>query len=541
MSDTILGSTAPEGIELGRTYGGKIIRTNRDHLLLFGGTGSGKGTSVLMPNLLDMRGNRSIFVIDPKAELAAVTARWRSTVSHIALLNPFGVLTNYQGYDDLRGVGFAPLAGIDPESDDFNLDASLLAEAMISIDSKTQPYFEQAARTWVAAVIMYVVIVAWQRGDVPSMARVRQLLCLDAQSMTRLAKVMMNSWCVGLRNKAAQFTKWTNEISGVANTARVQTEWIDDPQISRSMARDDFDFATLKKVPTTVYVILPPETLDRHSKYLRLLVTCALRKSMRPREAGEPSVLFMLDEFAALGHLKIVEQAWTLVRGYGIQLMAVFQDLLQLQGIYKERWGSLLANTGAALFFRPNDMTTADWLSKRLGETTRMLQTMNQAENQSGGQNSGKSTSPTGESLSGGASSGWGFSRSFNTSPVKVPLSLPHELFGLRNGEMRAFLAGVKDGLTLEAVPYFDIENRDLRARRNPYVHDVPRRRDLPPPVGDARGSGFDWSAGLRQTRPAPSPAPWRRPRTLPPPPALRGLPHPEDPRDWEDSVNDRF
>lgn len=445
----------------------KEIRTNKEHLLLFGGTGSGKGTRILMPNLLDISGSRSIVVIDPKGELAAVTAKFRREVSDVVILNPFGVLTEY--YADMRGVGFNPLATLNPESEDFNVDASLLAEAMITIDSKTQPHFDHSARALASAIIMHVTIEARRTGEAPTMEKVRELLCLSSKALPLLAEEMTRSGCIGLRNKAAQFTHWNNEIAAVASTAKVQTECFDDPQIAKNMARNDFDFSDLKRKPTTVYLVLPPHMLERHGKWLRLLLTSALRASMRPREAGEPSILFMLDEFAALGHMRIVETMWAQVRGYGIQMMPVFQDLLQLKDIYKDRWESFVANAGALLFFRPNDITTAEWLSKRLGETTRMLQTMNELESQSGGENSGKSVSSTGESQSGGANSGWSLSRSLNSSFVKVAMTLPHELYGLKEGEMRAFLTGVKNGLTLKAPAYFEIESRDLRARPNPY------------------------------------------------------------------------
>jgi len=557
MSDSILGSFEPEGIEIGRTFDGRRVRTNKDHLQIFGGTGTGKGVGILLTTLLSMQGSRSVFVIDPAGELAAVTAEWRRKVSRVVILNPFGVLTQYFG--DLQGSCFAPLASLDPESDNFDKDAALLGEALVTVnpDSK-EPHWDESARALVTAIIMYVVLIARKHGQLPTMARVRELLASaseppskehpEGKGIPKLARVMMRAGRPGLRNLAAQFTEWHGEIKSIRSNALRQTKGFDIPQIARSMEQNDFDFADFKRTPTTVYLIIPPDEMSEHAKYLRLVLTSAIRASMRPREEGEPSILFMLDEIAALNHLRIVEEVWPQVRKYSIQFMAVWQDLLQLQDIYKKRWGSFLANTGAALFFRPNDMTTAEWLSKRLGETTRMLETMNESENESGGQNNGKSVSPTGESLSGGASKGWGRSRSFNKSPVKVSLTLPHELFGLQNGEMRVFLSGVKDGLTLEAVPYYKIEKLDLRARDNPYVHHVPRRQALPPsserrgsvpPVDDGATNEnvFDQLFGSRSQR-KPSPAPWGQ---LPPPPARRGLPPPHDLRDWDDIENDRF
>ena len=42
----------------------------------------------------------------------------------------------------------------------------------------------------------------------------------------------------------------------------------------------------------------------------------------------------------------------------------------QLKALYKERWESFLANAGVVQGFTPNDLTTADWMSRRAGQTT---------------------------------------------------------------------------------------------------------------------------------------------------------------------------
>lgn len=490
MSDTINGSFVPEAFEIGRTPSGKRVRTNKDHMILFGGTGSGKSARVIMSALLDMSGNRSIVCIDPSGELAAVTAPWRGKPksqggagNRIVILNPFGVLTDY--YEDLEGVGFNPLAALDPNSDDFEEDAALLAEAMISVNADSKdPHWDESARALLTAIIMYVVLIASKHGDTPTMARVRQLLCManeaprpksaslpygtEGKGIPKLARVMMRSSRASLQNLAAQFTAWSGEKESIASTAMRQTKSFDAPQISRNMAWNDFDFNDLKREPTTVYIVIPPHMMERHGKWLRLVVTSALRASMRPREEGEPSILYILDEIAALGHLKIIETVFTQVRKCGIQMLPVFQDMLQLKDIYKARAESFVANAGALMFFRPNDTTTAEWLSKRLGETTKMIWTINEAKSESG----------KGQSVHAGQlPNGWSSSESINSSPVKVPLTLPHELYGLKEGEMRVFLSGVMNGLTLTAPFYSEIRTRDQRARDNPYFHKVPRRQ----------------------------------------------------------------
>ena len=48
---------------------------------------------------------------------------------------------------------------------------------------------------------------------------------------------------------------------------------------------------------------------------------------MRPRQRGCAKTLFLLDEFFALGHLEIISTVWALVRGYGVQMMPILQDM----------------------------------------------------------------------------------------------------------------------------------------------------------------------------------------------------------------------
>ena len=124
-----------DGLSLGRHYddttqrvGKKIPDQGERHLILFGPYGTGKGTRFLIPNLLTIK-DRSIVVIDPKGELAAVTADYRRTVSDVVMLNPFNVL-------GLGSAGFNPLAALDPNSPYFYDEAAALGEALIKLEGK---------------------------------------------------------------------------------------------------------------------------------------------------------------------------------------------------------------------------------------------------------------------------------------------------------------------------------------------------------------------------------------------------------------------
>lgn len=61
------------------------------HILVVAGSRGGKGVSSIIPNLLTYRG--SVLVMDPKGELARITARQRAEglKQKVFILDPFGV------------------------------------------------------------------------------------------------------------------------------------------------------------------------------------------------------------------------------------------------------------------------------------------------------------------------------------------------------------------------------------------------------------------------------------------------------------------
>ena len=84
----------------------------------------------------------------------------------------------------------------------------------------------------------------------------------------------------------------------------------------------------------------------------------------------EGPILFLLDEFAALGRLEAVERAMGLMAGYGLQLWPILQDLSQLRALYGPRANTFVANAGVLQCFGVNDLETAEWLSRLLGRET---------------------------------------------------------------------------------------------------------------------------------------------------------------------------
>jgi type IV secretion system protein VirD4 len=367
-------------------YGGE------GHIITFGPPGSGKTRRLLLPNLNRLP-NWSVVVIDPKGSLAVQTAAHRKAQgSHIVTLDPFGVIDDqYPGLTArlpcLKSAGFNPLAALDPKSSTFPDDAKTLAEALIKIDGTNEVYFPTSARDLVAGLIMAARV---EDGEQANLADIRVNVGLSAAELGVLLKKKKPDGRPGyldlyakdypaIATKLSRFADITpdnKDLSGVLGTAQAQTGWLDSIPLIADLKKGAHDFGGMKNRPTTVYLILPPRYLESHSTWLRLAVTSILMPLLRTLGARVP-VLFMLDEFAQLGRLEVIEQNINLIREYGVKLWPILQDLPQLKTHYPNRWDSFISAAGIRHLFAAQDLTTLEYFSKLSGQRDYWHETAN--------------------------------------------------------------------------------------------------------------------------------------------------------------------
>ncbi|AYM07054.1 hypothetical protein At1D1460_28120 [Agrobacterium tumefaciens] len=173
--------------------------------------------------------------------------------------------------------------------------------------------------------------------------------------------------------------KSDREAAGVLSAAQRHTHFLDSPRMTAVLSRSDFRFADLKRNNVTVFLVLPPDRLSTYSRWLRLLVSQSLIEMARDPTRPAAPVLYLLDEFASLGHLAPVERAMGLMAGYGVQLWPILQDIHQLRATYGHRAGTFLSNAGVLQVFGVNDHDSARLISDLLGQETVVFQTMARA------------------------------------------------------------------------------------------------------------------------------------------------------------------
>jgi type IV secretion system protein VirD4 len=408
------------------------VRAPLQHMLSIAPTRSGKGVSLIIPNLLTYVG--SALVVDPKGENAWVTADRRRQGHKTVIVDPWGEVN--RRYGAMAGVTepiarFNPLAGLDPGSDEYVDDVAALADAIIISEGTREPHWDNSARELVAGLIAFVVESPAYHAEA-SLGLVRALLSLPGPELRVAVKDARNLGAGSLaKAKLARFEGETNEIDGVISTARTQTAFLDSPTLKRNLEVSDFSFEELCSGKTSIYLVLPPDKLETYGRWLRLMVTAGIRAVAR-RGSQSPSglpVLFMLDEFGTIGKLSAVAQAFGLMAGLGMILWVFAQDLNQLKRDYPEHWETFIGNSQAVTCFGVMDNFTADYISKMLGTTT--VQQTNIATSY------GTSVAPIAPGSSMWAANRTSYSSSTNTSTATMsrPLLHPDEVRGL-NGEL---------------------------------------------------------------------------------------------------------
>lgn len=368
-------SATPSGLLIGRnTKSGQLLRyQGSSHLLTMAPTRTGKGVGTIIPNLLTA--DRSVICIDPKGENARISSRARQMFGPVHVLDPFGVT-------GLSSSAYNPLSALDPNGLDVAEDASTLADALVFDEPGMggEAHWNEESKALISGLILE--IVARETSNRRNLGTLREYLTLAPEHFSALLKRMQETdEAGGLIARAANrhLGKSDREAAGVLSAAQRHTHFLDSPRMTNVLERSDFRFADLKRRNVSIFLVLPPDRLSTYSRWLRLIVSQSLTDMARDPTRPASPVLYLLDEFAALGHLAPVERAMGLMAGYGVQLWPILQDVHQLRATYAKRAGTFLSNAGVLQVFGVNDHDSARLVSDLLGQETVVFQTMARA------------------------------------------------------------------------------------------------------------------------------------------------------------------
>ncbi len=361
------------------------------HVVTVAPTGAGKGIGAVIPHLLSYPG--SCLVLDVKGENAAVTARARRELGHkVFIVDPFGVTGG-------ESHSFNLLDRLDPTDPECVSESAVLADSLVIADPQGQTHFDESARTLLQGLMLHVAGLGEGQRNLPEVRRI--LTAGEDTLLGTMAEMAADEQAAfGLPARAANTIMGMadRERGSVISTAQKSTAFMDDPRISAALSRSDFDLSNIKDELMTVYLVMPANKIGPNARFVRGFVGSIISAITSSAKQPPYRVAFLLDEFGQLGYMKVIEDAVSLLRGYGLSFWVFIQDLSQLKGVYP-KWQTFLANS-AKTFYGTDDYDTAKYISDSLGQSTIEYETHNE------GKNTGSGLSGGGGSMNRGKSAG---------------------------------------------------------------------------------------------------------------------------------------
>lgn len=395
----------PEGFYLGKihedhgvSFEASLPADDDRHLFVMAGTASGKGVTIGIQNALRWRG--PLLAIDPKGEMAEITALHRGSREiavgtgtsvrkfkgqKVAILDPMGAV---RGAAKKYCVSYNPMGDIDMKVKGGFRKIKKLAAGMVVPEDGSNSHFSESAETLLAGAIEAVMILEKPEDHNLPFLRLKILGNVKLKDEANLTEGDEAAIEAGFQ---ALYTYLTNdklpddghaaeaasvlgevldsdEAGSFRTTLSRNLKWIADPDIKAHLQPSDFSLWNAVQDGWSVYLVLQPDDISDFRNWLRLTVQIALsaKMAMGTFQTGRQT-LFFLDEFAALGRFKEIEDSAGYMRGYGIKLCPVIQNIGQVQQLYAKNWETFIDNSAAFIAWSFNGLDSEKYMSDRLG------------------------------------------------------------------------------------------------------------------------------------------------------------------------------
>lgn len=341
--------------------------TKFPHCLVVAPTRAGKGVGYVIPNTLLFPG--SAVILDVKGEIFEATSRHRQAQGdRILRFAPFDFENATHRYNPLERV-----AGIKNPEQRYT-ELAKIADYFLTVSDKGSAgdFLSEGRELFVAAGLLAI-----ERGR-PTFGEISRILfangATEAEYSDRADEVKHTAAQNTFRKFAGYSDRTLSSHASVLSGAGLSL-W-NNPAVDRATSGNDISFATLRKVPQSVYVVVNSDDIKTLAPLIRLFfgeLIATLRATLPEPEQEPWPVMILLDEFDQLGPMPIVEQALKQLAGHGARVSIITQSIPGLDNIYGENTRlSLESAAGMKLYLSPNEKKTAQEVSDALGKTTKL-------------------------------------------------------------------------------------------------------------------------------------------------------------------------
>jgi type IV secretion system protein VirD4 len=326
----------------------------RLHGLILGSTGTGKSRGFFMPNCAAVE-DASIVVTDPKSELWKFTSGFHQRAMRYAPAEPDASLC----------FNWIPLCS------DARM-AELCARAIIESGNtaSTDQFWIDAETAYLSAIFAHASTL-----DVPTPLTAYRLF--TRQKPEHLLKQLQKSPSETAREQANIFSQTDARIKGaIVPAIAAKLQFLRDKEVARftSASLKSPNFGEIRRQPTAVYWCLREQDITRLRPLTSLFFTVLLEHiagEQIPEGAKGVPITMMMDEFANIGTIPDFATTLTLARGRGVAIWLGVQSLSQFEARYgRPNAQVIISNLSNKVALHGLDVTTAEYVSRMLGDTT---------------------------------------------------------------------------------------------------------------------------------------------------------------------------
>ena len=450
------GLLGEDGLVIGKWGGQYLMLPGQLGAMCAAPPRSGKGAGLVQPNMLNWPD--SVVLLDIRQESYRLTSGYRAQSSSVFLFNPVAEDGMTMQWNPLDYVSDDPAVRVN--------DIQKIANMLSPDPAEGDPFWPAACRTLFLGLTLYVF-------ETPRLPRtlgevVRQIMSGQGETVgERWKKIIEDRDAAGKplshECKAALFDfifTSGNTQSSIRKTFTAKLELWLNPLVDAATRTSSVDLRNLRRQRISIYVGIRPADLNRLSLILNLFYQQIIDLNTDLMPEDDPSLkyklLLMMDEFTALGRMRIFEQAISFLGGYNIIPFIIVQGMSQLRGVYGEQVAETMCVCCAAnIVYSPKENKHAQEISETIGYFT--MQSRSKSKQ-------------AGFNRAGG---------SINTSDQKRALLMPQEVKQIGKQRELIFLENVRPILAGK-ISYWKV--RVFKRRQMPAYEFDPIEIDMLPP-----------------------------------------------------------
>lgn len=361
---------------VGRKNKRYLVYNGNQFILTAAPTRSGKGVSLIIPNLLNY--NDSCVVLDIKGENFNITSKFRATHGQkVYKFSPFTDETHR--WNPLDYISDDPSMMI---TDAIQLSYMLYPDATDGRNS----FFPPQARALFLAFVLYLKytpalpctigqIIQMADGGNSGKPIHEYIVALLNDRMKDKSLPPLPLTCTQKFNAFVQQSDETRTsiLGTFANPLNIWNSGYVDAATSGS----DFNLRDVRKQRMTIYFEVPAKNLPEARVLLNIFYSQLIGENLRELPQENPELkyqcLLMMDEFTAAGAIDIIQKSIAYIAGYNMRLFIIIQNKSQLLQHYGEHTAnSITSNVENMIMFTPatHPPSDAEEYSKILGNQT---------------------------------------------------------------------------------------------------------------------------------------------------------------------------